>query len=87
MSDKQYTDEYAVKVADNIDAKELAEQLGFEFKGQIGELEGYYLFKVNTENTKDENLYTKIESNLSKEKNIEWFERQYLKTFQKRNFC
>ncbi|KAG4104034.1 hypothetical protein H8356DRAFT_1270996 [Neocallimastix lanati (nom. inval.)] len=85
MSDKQYTNEYAVKVADNIDAKELADKLGLNFGGQIGELEGYYLFKVNTNNNdNDDNIYRNIESNLSNEKNIEWFERQYLKSFQKR---
>jgi len=86
MSGKQYTNEYAVKVTKDVDAKELAEKLGLSFGGQIGELEGYYLYKVDNNNDiNDENVYRNIETNLSKEKNIEWFERQYLKTFQKRS--
>ncbi|ORX48622.1 hypothetical protein BCR36DRAFT_413049 [Piromyces finnis] len=85
MSDKQYINEYAVQVTSGVNAKELAEKLGLSFGGQIGELEGYYLFKVINQNVNDEKLYKNIESKLSKEKNIEWYERQYLKSFQKRS--
>ncbi|OUM68687.1 hypothetical protein PIROE2DRAFT_3529 [Piromyces sp. E2] len=82
MSGKQYTSEYAVQVTKDVDAKELAEQLGLCFGGQIGELEGYYLFKVDNSDVNDENVFKNIESKLSKEKNIEWYERQYLKKIQ-----
>jgi len=50
-------------------------------------LEGYYLFKVNNADINDENVYKDVESKISKEKNILWYERQYLKSFQKRSVC
>jgi len=87
MSDKQYTNEYAVQVSEGVDPKGLAEKLGLTFAGQIGELKGYYLFKVENTDVKDIDAYRTVESNLDKEKSIEWYERQYLKSFQKRSVC
>lgn len=84
--DKIYTNEYAVYIpGGEEEATRLAEKHFFKNKGQIGELENYFLFEHKRLSKRSTRPSVDEHANLAKEIGVEFIEQQHLKKRVKRD--
>lgn len=68
--------EIAVKLPPGADPDELAARYGYKNKGQIGSLEGYYLFDLQDEHKEKRDVAAEKADTLIGSSEVEWAEKQ-----------
>jgi len=68
--------EIAVKLPDGANADEVAARYGYHNKGQIGSLEGYYLFELQEEHKAKRDVAVEKADTLMGAAEIQWAEKQ-----------
>ncbi|KAM4706408.1 neuroendocrine convertase 1 [Discoglossus pictus] len=83
--DRHYVNEWAAEIPGGPDeAQLLAEELGYDFLGQIGSLENHYLLRHKAHPSRTRRSATRITKRLTDDERVSWAEQQYLKQRSKR---
>uniref|UniRef100_A0A4W3K9N4 Neuroendocrine convertase 1 n=2 Tax=Callorhinchus milii TaxID=7868 RepID=A0A4W3K9N4_CALMI len=82
---KQYVNEWAVEVVGGPElARTIAEELGYDFVGQIGVLEDHYLLRHGSHPRRSRRSADDFTKQLSEDDRVSWAEQQYEKQRSKR---
>ncbi|MEE6458824.1 hypothetical protein FKM82_000441 [Ascaphus truei] len=85
-TDRQYVNEWAAEILGGPDAaQKLAEELGYDFLGQIGSLENHYLLRHKAHPRRSRRSAIRITKRLSDDDRVSWAEQQYEKQRSKRS--
>ncbi|KAG8456361.1 hypothetical protein GDO86_002223 [Hymenochirus boettgeri] len=84
--DRQFVNEWAAEIPGGPDeAQLLAEDLGYDYLGQIGSLENHFLFRHRSHTRRSRRSASRITKRLSEDGRVAWAEQQYLKQRSKRS--
>ncbi|XP_053557480.1 neuroendocrine convertase 1 [Bombina bombina] len=85
--DKHYVNEWAAEIPGGAEeAQLLAEELGYDFLGQIGSLENHYLLSHKAHPRRSRRSALRVTKRLTDDTRVSWAEQQYIKQRSKRSF-